>query len=216
MSPKVSDEHKEQRRRQILEAAERVFIRKGYEPATLKDIVEEADMSRGWIYLYFQTKEEIFEALLRKLDEDNASELSGQLSGASTLTEALEASLEQHKQDLLQGKPAVAPAIYEFLVTGWRNEERRSLFARRYDESIARLSELLASGTASGEFRPQLPLELIAKLISSHLDGIMMHALAVGPERVDSSAQIDALIVHVKQLLGVRADRNHTPAQGRQ
>ncbi|MGG1311241.1 MULTISPECIES: helix-turn-helix domain-containing protein [Cohnella] len=59
---------------QILEAAERVFTRKGYEPATIKDIVEEANMSRGWIYLYYQTKEEIFEDLMEKIDQDQAKQ----------------------------------------------------------------------------------------------------------------------------------------------
>ena len=39
MSPKISDDQKEQRRKKILEAAKQVFIDKGYEPATLKDIV---------------------------------------------------------------------------------------------------------------------------------------------------------------------------------
>ena len=54
--PKVSDEHKELRIQQILLAASEVFKSKGYEQATLKDIVEEAGMSRGWIYLYFKDK----------------------------------------------------------------------------------------------------------------------------------------------------------------
>ena len=66
--PKVSEEHKEQRKHQILTASMGVFKRKGYEKATLKDIVEEAGMSRGWIYLYFTDKIEIFEALLLSLD----------------------------------------------------------------------------------------------------------------------------------------------------
>ena len=39
--PKVSEEHKEQRKHQILMAAMEVFKRKGYEKATVKDIVEE-------------------------------------------------------------------------------------------------------------------------------------------------------------------------------
>ena len=52
---------------QIL-AAKRVFVEKGYGAVTLKDIVEETGMSRGWIYLYFQSKDEIFKALLDHQD----------------------------------------------------------------------------------------------------------------------------------------------------
>ena len=68
MSPKLTDDRKEQRSLQILEAAKRVFVEKGYGAVTLKDIVEETGMSRGWIYLYFQSKDEIFEALLDHQD----------------------------------------------------------------------------------------------------------------------------------------------------
>ena len=49
---------------QILSAAAEVIIRLGYNKTNMSDIAEEAGLSRRTIYLYFQGKEELFEALL--------------------------------------------------------------------------------------------------------------------------------------------------------
>ncbi len=53
----------EQTQDQILAAAAEVIIRLGYDKTTMSDIAEEAGLSRRTIYLYFQGKEELFEAL---------------------------------------------------------------------------------------------------------------------------------------------------------
>src|SRR5512146_1787171 len=58
----MSDNDK--RQQQILDAAEAVIIRLGYDKTTMSDIAEEAGASRRTVYLYFQGKEELFEALL--------------------------------------------------------------------------------------------------------------------------------------------------------
>ena len=95
--PKVSEEHKEQRKHQILMAAMEVFKRKGYEKATLKDIVEETGMSRGWIYLYFTDKIEIFEALLLHLDEQIDEAFSPKKLEQMSIISILREFLESYK-----------------------------------------------------------------------------------------------------------------------
>src|SRR6185295_3360606 len=53
-----------ERQQQILDAAAAVIIRLGYNKTTMSDIAEEAGASRRTVYLYFKSKEELFEALL--------------------------------------------------------------------------------------------------------------------------------------------------------
>ncbi len=55
---------KDERQQQILDAAAAVIIRLGYDKTTMSDIAEEAGASRRTVYLYFDGKEELFEALL--------------------------------------------------------------------------------------------------------------------------------------------------------
>ena len=58
-----SEERKNDRRNSILRAAVKIFTQKGYNQTTVKDIVEEAGVSVGTFYLYFTSKEDIFEKL---------------------------------------------------------------------------------------------------------------------------------------------------------
>jgi len=57
------EREKEQRRSDILDAAEKVFFRKGFGQATMDDIAAGAELSKGTIYLYFKSKEEIYFAI---------------------------------------------------------------------------------------------------------------------------------------------------------
>ncbi len=61
--PKVTEEHLESRREQILKGAGRVFARYGYHGATVARLEEETGLSRGAIFHYFGDKEELFLAL---------------------------------------------------------------------------------------------------------------------------------------------------------
>ena len=61
--PKVTEEHLESRRVQILEGARHVFARYGYQGATVARLEEAIGMSRGAIFHYFDDKEDLFLAL---------------------------------------------------------------------------------------------------------------------------------------------------------
>jgi TetR/AcrR family transcriptional regulator, transcriptional repressor of aconitase len=64
--PKVTEEHKQRRRDEILEGAQRAFARHGYEGATVTRIEEETGLSRGAIFNYFENKEALFVALVKR------------------------------------------------------------------------------------------------------------------------------------------------------
>ena len=57
-------EEKEQRRQDIIDAAEAVFARKGVEKATMADVADEARLSRGLIYFYFKDKDALYLAIM--------------------------------------------------------------------------------------------------------------------------------------------------------
>ncbi len=55
---------KEARRSQILDAARELFFEKGFEGATVEDIAERSELSKGTIYLYFPSKEEVYVSIM--------------------------------------------------------------------------------------------------------------------------------------------------------
>jgi len=63
--PKVVPEYKEEAKNRILEAANKVFAEKGYHEATMDDIAKRLGVSKGAIYLYFSSKEDLFEAMCK-------------------------------------------------------------------------------------------------------------------------------------------------------
>ena len=63
----------EERRKEILETAERLFITKGYTKTTVNDILKEIGIAKGTFYHYFKSKEEVMdEIIMRIIKEDVA------------------------------------------------------------------------------------------------------------------------------------------------
>jgi TetR/AcrR family transcriptional regulator, transcriptional repressor of aconitase len=62
--PKVTNEHVEARRRQILSAALRCFAQQGFHRTTMQDIFREADLSPGAVYSYFKGKDELIRSII--------------------------------------------------------------------------------------------------------------------------------------------------------
>ncbi len=63
--PKVVPEYKQEARSRILDSASRVFAEKGYHEATMEDVAKQLGVSKGALYLYFSSKEHLFEAMSR-------------------------------------------------------------------------------------------------------------------------------------------------------
>ena len=63
------EREKQQRKNDIIDAAENVFFSKGMENATVDEVAEAAELSKGTLYLYFKSKEEIYLAIcMRSLE----------------------------------------------------------------------------------------------------------------------------------------------------
>jgi AcrR family transcriptional regulator len=58
--PERKEREKEQRREEILEAARHVFFMKGLAAATMDDIADKAELSKGTLYLYYKSKEDLY------------------------------------------------------------------------------------------------------------------------------------------------------------
>jgi len=78
---------REEVRRRLLEAATRVFARRGYAEATLEEVAAEAGFSKGAVYSNFASKEEVFYALLRERVAERVEKVHHAIESASTLQE---------------------------------------------------------------------------------------------------------------------------------
>jgi AcrR family transcriptional regulator len=87
----VSDEEKSERREEILAAAKAVFAAKGFQAATIADIAKEAGLAYGSVYWYFDSKDELFHALMASGEQALRAHLEQALAGlgAAAGSEAL-------------------------------------------------------------------------------------------------------------------------------
>jgi len=87
--PKMSTAHLEARRTEILDAAETCFIRKGLHQTTMHDICEEAQLSPGAVYRYFDSKEDLIDAVAERRTQQEMQFIDEAKAQTSRAAEAL-------------------------------------------------------------------------------------------------------------------------------
>ena len=108
--PKVSQEHKDEVRRRLLDAAQVCLERSGYQDVTTRAILAEAELSTGTFYNYFPSKEHLYEALAEQLLSEDVEHLRQALDEA----DAPEDGLRRFVTDFLLGGPTPAMALSVF------------------------------------------------------------------------------------------------------
>lgn len=145
---------KAERPAEILDAAFEEFVKKGYAATRLEDVAARAGVTKGTIYFYFETKERLFEEMVRRTSQALFPEIE---SYAATL-EGSYASRLRALIAFLFGRIAENRASREMLrfliAEGTRFPE---LVDRHYEEFVQPMLEqfhkLIEAGTAAGEFR---------------------------------------------------------------
>ena len=132
MSPKpdVSDE----RKYQILNAAEQVFTKKGLDLARMDDIAEETGLSKGTLYLYFKSKDELIIAILDRIFDGIFKQLDARKNDRLSATQAIAQFTEEAIRDYKLMLHLV-PVAYEFLALAFRNktvQKALKLYFRHY------------------------------------------------------------------------------------
>lgn len=77
------------KREQILDGARTVFMAQGFDAASMNDIVREAGVSKGTIYVYFEGKEQLFAALIARERDRFAAEMRNTIAQYDTIEQAL-------------------------------------------------------------------------------------------------------------------------------
>ena len=158
------------RRAQILEAALTCFGAKGLHAARMDDIVLASGLSKGAIYSYFASKEEIFEALFAIFEQELFSEWEELPEGDAL--ESLRQVGEIALSRLLEMRPLL-DAWTEFL----RHPALRARMADAYRHSRARLAETVRGGIAAGQLRDCNP-EHVAAALTALVEGLLLQAFA--------------------------------------
>ena len=189
-------ERSEQKKQYILECARKVFAQKGYKDVTMKDIVEACEISRGGLYLYYDSTKTLFLDILREETQD-VDDFSGNISEEATATEVLMLFLKEQKKELFRKRNNLTLAIYEFFLAN-KIPKKENLLRKQFDEAVYILKALLETGVESGEFYCEDTL-LSARNIMYVLEGMKITAKTMGI----TEEQVDQELLYLLQGLVV-------------
>jgi AcrR family transcriptional regulator len=202
---------RENRKSSILRAARRLFFENGFRTVTIDSIAKKSELSKGSIYLYFKSKEEIYtQILLNDIDK-----------------------FQDHFNDLLQDAPTAADAIVQFshiyvelflndrelfriLMTFMLHtsalklpEEVNDRIIKSTNKNIKIIEDIFRYGIEQGEFNAKINIRLSRNALWGMLNGIISLHLFTGMEakrgEVIRSTIQEGLVIFIQGLKQFRS-----------
>lgn len=190
--PKLSDEVRNARRDEILTAARGCFATYGYEGATVVRLEQATGLSRGAIFNYFPSKDELFLAL---------AELDANRLGRLWADEGLDAVI----REIVGTDPDWLGAYLEVGRRLRTDDAFRDRWDKRAPEIENEIVSRLERDREAGLIRDDIPAESVGRFIGIVVDGLAMR-LAAGFPPPDA----DELLALLEGAIGGRA-RTRTP-----
>jgi AcrR family transcriptional regulator len=171
----MNDTRQIQRKEQIMDAALKVIISKGYDNSRMDDIVDISSMSKGAIYWYYKSKKEVYLNLVNYwvikystvinhiVEEDD--------SPAEQLKDVFEYFILQYEQD-----PSAFKALVEFWSLAGRDKDFQKKLDKVYSKFLEFLERIINKGVKSGEFK-NLDVRITALSIMVNIEGIIWFTL---------------------------------------
>ena len=191
--PKVSPEHAEARRQQILKAAVHCFAEKGFHPTTMQDICKKAQLSPGAVYLYFPGKEKLIEDLMDYLHEMNKQTFH-EIQNADDLRQGLEKALDSFFSDPLPddnnrqlsedsfSQDTFTRLDIMFLAEALRNDQTRQALGKNSKRNAALYHQIITEAQEAGVIKNDWSAEVIGELIESMYFSLSI-AQTIEPDR---------------------------------
>ncbi|WP_040984325.1 TetR family transcriptional regulator [Oceanobacillus jeddahense] len=199
--PKVTEAYKEEKKKELIYAARKVFIRKGYVQTSMQDIMDEAGISRGALYSYFDNIDHIFIEVLKEDDQKDIPFFEVSDNGLlwpqfKQWLKLQQDFIENIHHSLLQAKAEF------FLSSRYRTyKENFPYISQRYNKLSRAIAEVLVEGEHKKEFQLQQPADFIAGYIISFINGLMLDTFQLGHKQTNVKEQISILCFSLENIL---------------
>jgi AcrR family transcriptional regulator len=146
--PDVSEARKDQ----ILDAASEVFAEKGVHETRMDDIVEKSGLSKGSLYWYFKSKDEIVLHIFERIFSREFEELENMVDSSESAAERLIHFADRTSDDVKRMLRLI-PLAYEFMGWAFRKKYVQEAFKLYINKFMDILVPVIQQGIDSGEFR---------------------------------------------------------------
>lgn len=206
--PRVSAAHEQEVRDRIVAAALRVFSERGYQRATIQDVVRDSGLSVGAIYTYFRSKDELFLECCDLMTGGGLDTLGTLLAGKETTAERL-ATAAVFYIDSIDAAPEGGPGLVT-LVQAWAGAETeprlRDMLVRRRERLVGAGQLLLREGVARGELPAWIDVDATTRAYIAMLDGMLLQRIEAGESFRPAELERQALAVLDLILAAARAE----------
>lgn len=173
MTPKAAE-----KRELILEHANNVFIKKGFSKVTMKDIIEESNISRGGIYLYFSSIDEIFVEVVKRRNQFKIQEIKNTIEKNNNFQEILDDFFNEQKERLLNMDKSLFRAMMEYCCSH-KQESEKDFYLEHYLNTKNMVLELLKFGQEQNEISAK-NIDCLADTIMYLIEGLRTLAVSSG------------------------------------
>ena len=178
--PKVSEEHRAARRRQIADGARRAFAQHGYEGATVEVLEREIGLSRGAIFSYFDSKLDLFVSLAQE-DQERLLRL--------WIDEGWEAVVKH----IVHDDPEWIGVYLDASRLLRTDPSLRERWAHLNPALQADLEARFRALVDAGEIRRDLPFDAVGRFLGIVFDGLAVQQAARFSSPIDAHATIELL-----------------------
>jgi AcrR family transcriptional regulator len=168
---------REERRKQILEAALAVFTQKGFHATNVSDVAARAGVSQGTIYWYFESKEELFTAAIMSFFEDFGQQLQAGLELRKMASDKLRA-LAQSMEDFVKEAEGLLMLFLGYWAASPNREEAGRVWVDLLLDYKDVLVRIIEEGIESGEFRP-VDAEALVWMVMGAYDGLAAYDMLI-------------------------------------
>jgi AcrR family transcriptional regulator len=185
----VSDEHRERRRQQILDAARRCFVRQGFHQTSMADIFTEAGVSAGAVYGYFKSKDEIIAAIAEHVI-GSVTALLEPIVGQQPPPRLYDAIREglRSAESLAFGPDGFARLAPQVWAESLRNPGLATVVHERYLGIHGLMTRLVRAEQAAGHISSDTDPAEVAKVLVGAVMGYIVQRVLIDNVRPDSYA----------------------------
>lgn len=186
----------EERKKEILDVVEELFVTKGYDGTSTTDILERVGIARGTLYYHFKSKEEILDALIDRIIQGMVSNIRLAISDKTTATQKILSFVGAMKVDSAVGKE----------ITDYAHKPQNALMHQKIQNALLVAltpiaAEIIREGIKEGSFSTNYPEEAAEMLLiygSVVFDD--MHEIA----EVELERKSAGYVFNMERLLGIK------------
>ena len=191
-------EQRDLTRARLLDAAEKVFVDRGFHAASVDEVAEEAGYSKGAVYSNFESKDELFLALLERRLDSRALAAGSEVPTDQPITEQASQAGDAFFAVFLQ-QSQWSLLLMEFATYAARHPELRERFAVRNRRLREAMAELIDQHLGALGLRAPMSSEDLATVFFALGDGFIMTKL-IDPDHVGDNLFSQALVLMLAGL----------------